>query len=281
MMSCGTKQSAGETSQQWRKVARVVGVLGFFSVSAVACFPKMAVQAPNLTRPAPPPSHPAATSTEWSAAEARAKTEASKSGATKFDAPLHLVLVPNGTYVLGPAPGATQTVNLDAGNCYTVGMAWSFPKAALATIKYNDGTNPKDVDIGSVLQASSGSLAFCLDKPTTATVTLVATDPGGLPLPGELLEYAVVVGSRKEAPAEAAARRQKQSQDDAAKLEALRVGRAQGRVTLCKECDTEYRRCQVLSGDRCERRYYECSQRDARTDFHHVDGDKPCGDPPR
>jgi hypothetical protein len=114
-------------------------------------------------------------------------------------------------------------------------------------------------------------------------------------------EYALAVGSHKEAAADTEARRLDEGKRATlaqatmdANVANARARDESNRASRCKRCDEDYRACQVAASFRrshprpgvsvdqsCESRFTLCAHNNSYGDAQRHADDRPCGDPPR
>lgn len=238
------------------------------------------------------PSHPPATPAEWSAAEANAADVSTKAGAKQVDKPLH---------VTGQGAFVQQRIAVVGGACYDVGIGWAFSAKLHATVMFENNENTQIAGHSETLTAPAGVLKFCADKSGAAVLTLSALSKDGAMAASERLEYAVAVGSHKEAGGDAEARRLDEGKRATlaqatmdANVANARARDEANRASRCKRCDEDYRACQVDASFRrrhptpgmsvnrsCESKFTLCSHNNSYVDAQRHAGDRPCGDPPR
>lgn len=196
------------------------------------------------------PTHPPATPEAWARSDAAATEAARARGATDLAAPARVSAV---------GPRAEHVFSVEKGRCYAVGVGWSFPAKAMISVALEPaepGGPPPNASFRRVGEPSVAGPSFvqeiCVDAPGKATVGLSALTPAGFLAPKERLEFAVVVGSRTEAGAEAEARRVREAgvargiqADQAANVAAAKAREDRARLERCRECDDAYRLCQV------------------------------------
>ena len=218
------------------------------------------------------PSHPPATAAQWAHDEQVAHDLARDAGASSFGAPIR---------INARGPVAMQHIDVLGGHCYHFGVAWSFDAMLSFGVSYDDGTNQSLAGKNQRFQGSSGSLEFCADRKGGATLTFGAVPRSGAMVNGELLEYAVAVGSSIESNGARVARHtleRKQAQtakEQQAALDALgKQHDADALERRCRDCHRTYEQCS--SGD-CRRDFFVCSN---ENDFSKADGStRPCGAP--
>ncbi|HSO34418.1 MAG TPA: hypothetical protein VLT33_17910 [Labilithrix sp.] len=238
------------------------------------------------------PSHPPATPAQWTSAEANAASAATKAGAQQLEKPAHAT---------GQGAFLQQRVAVVGGNCYEVGIAWEFPSQLHATVMFENMENTQLGGHAEKLAPPSGVLPFCADRSGTAVLTLSALTTSGAMAASERLEYALVVGSHKEAAADTELRRKSEGQRAVAAQATIdsnvanaRAREESDRASRCKRCDEDFRACQVDASYRrshprpgvsvsqsCESKFTLCSHGNSYADAQRRGGDKPCGDPPR
>lgn len=262
------------------------------SCAPMAPGPMTPVQSMAMAPGMQAPSHPPATPPEWLAADANAAAAATKAGAQQIDPPLHAT---------GQGAFLQRRVAVEGGTCYEIGIGWAFASRLHATVMFENKENTQIGGHSETLAPPSGVLKFCADKSGAAVLTLSALTRDGAMAVSERLEYALVVGSRKEAAADAEARRQ----DETGRASAARatmdanVANARARdesdrTSRCRRCDEDYRACQVDASyqrshpkrgvtvsQSCESKFALCSHGGSYVDAQRHAGDRPCGDPPR
>jgi len=247
------------------------------------------------------PSHGPATAAEWSRSEEAATALVRQRGATEVAPAVRLA-------VTGFA--AEHTFPVEGGHCYQVGMGWSFPSQSTISIGLTaaPGGPPPNASLAQVGENHAAGPAYahevCVDAPGTAHVNIHAITPQGAIAPRELLEYALVVGSRAEDAAAATARRERESKTaDAAhayysaNIAAAKARQAADRRQSCQVCDDDFRLCQlgraanrhtprrgVTVNASCEHQFMRCSQDIAMRAPGRDAAEAPagvCGAPPR
>ena len=238
------------------------------------------------------PSHPPATPAQWSGAEANAASAATKAGGQQLDKPVHAT---------GQGAFLQQRVAVVGGTCYEIGIAWEFASKLHASVTFENMENTQLGGHAENLAPPSGVLPFCADRSGTAVITLSALTTSGAMAASERLEYALVVGSHKEAAADTELRRTSERQRAVAAKATIdanvanaRAREESDRASRCKRCDEDYRACQVDASfgrshprpgvsvsQSCDSRFTLCSHGGSYSVAQRHASDKPCGDPPR
>jgi len=193
------------------------------------------------------PQQKANTDAQWAELEQQAAAKAREAGATE----------------IGPAARLGKTgfnveheIPVEGGHCYDAAIAWSSGWKTAGSVMFvaaEGGKSPNENLAGKNLNldAPAALVSFCADNPGTAKLSLSGIGNNGAILNNELLEYAVVVGARKETPEQTKARRE-------AEAEAAKAGRARIEQNLY---DAEMRQYgQAVAGGclRCRKLYKNC-----------------------
>jgi hypothetical protein len=236
------------------------------------------------------PSHPPATPAQWSSAEASAAAASTKAGGRELAKPIHAI--GQGAFLQARFP-------VEGGTCYEVGIGWEFASKLHATVMFENQENTQLGGHSETLAPPAGVLKYCADKSGSANLTLSALTTSGVMAASERLEYALVVGSHKEAAADTDVRRKDETQRAAsaqatidANVANARAREEGDRASRCKRCDEDYRACQVDVSFRrahprpgvsvnqsCESKFTTCAQGGSFTSA--ARRERPCGDPPR
>lgn len=225
-------------------------------LTLVACLPQpvtysAASQQEAMAQAMGKPSHPPTTAEQWSAAETDAKQSASAADQLEsFEAPVRLTV---------QGMNAEHRFKVQGGKCYAAGLGWAFGAETMASVYFQarpDG-QPVNDSVGGAngrLKPHTGVLTFCADRDGEAVLYVSALKPDGSAAMNELLEYAVVIGSRTETAAAAAQRRQVDAERGAtakARIEQnIADAKARDAANLarrCRECRENFRLCQVQS----------------------------------
>ncbi len=258
-------------------VARSILVAAAGSVVAAfaACSPMAMFSTPGagVATSSSGPSHAPATEAQWTAAEGRAHDLAKLAGAAAFAPPMR---------VAERGVVATRHIDMAAGHCYHIGVAWSFDAALSFGVSFDNGTDASLGGFQRRFSGSDGSIDVCADKTGGATLTFGSVPRSGAMVNGELLEYAVVVGSSVETRGARVARRAlevKQGREAHETEVAQEHLAAQAKVDdekrLCHECHERFEMCS--SGD-CRRDFFVCSNGNDYGKADDVDS-RPCGTP--
>jgi len=220
------------------------------------------------------PSHPPTTEAQWSTAEAAAAGAALGAGAERVDPPIRVA--ETGAF-------AARHVPVEGGRCYRVGIAWAFDEALSNSVNFGPGTNLSLRGESHRIEAPSGVVSFCADKAGTVDLTFSAVPRAGFLSTGELLEYAVVVGSSKESdPARAARRKLEAGQAQNAREVAVeqeaaeKAHDADRHQRMCHDCLESYRRCHSGS---CRHDFDFCAHDRSYVDLAQHPDTLPCGSP--
>jgi hypothetical protein len=236
------------------------------------------------------PSHAPTTAAQWSALDQSAAATARSSGASDVSPAIHMTA--RGYMV-------EQSINLEGGRCYTASLAWGFGRNAMVSVGMEPDSNGQRAnDQWSVhpyrLSAPGGVAPFCTDRAGKARFTITAITPEGTMANNELLEYALVLGSRTESVADAETRRQNERALVAAgeaQMEAnVAASRARDAANLarrCSQCRQEFHDCEIdmavrrhnglthASDAQCGSAYRACAQGGIETRLDEA----PCGVP--
>lgn len=193
------------------------------------------------------PQQKANTDEQWAALEKSAEGKAHEGGATEVAAAVRLSKT--GFNVEHP-------IAVKGGFCYDVGITWGSSwktSGAVMFVTPEGGKSPNE-NLGGKnlsLEAPGGLISFCADNPGTANLSLSGVGTNGAILNNELLEYAVVVGARKEAPEQTVARRK-------AEAEAAEEGRARIETNLYDAELRQYGGAVAGGCMRCRKQYKNC-----------------------
>ncbi len=219
-------------------------------------------------------SHAPTTDEQWSTAEAAAAAAARGAGADRLDPVIRVA--ETGAF-------AARHVAVEGGRCYRVGVAWAFDQALNTSVSYGPGTNLSLQGESHRIEAPAGVLAFCADKAGAVDLTFSAIPRGGFLSTGELLEYAVVVGSAREPDAARAARRKLEATKAQSSREASAASEAQSKIDdadrhqrMCHDCRARYRSC---SSGSCRRDFDLCAQNGSYVELSKNPDAQPCGAP--
>ncbi|HEX6766306.1 MAG TPA: hypothetical protein VF103_12530 [Polyangiaceae bacterium] len=246
------------------------------------------------------PSHSPASPTDWARLETQATSFASKDGARPEGQPTRLQKT---------GFSAEQRFAVEAGHCYTLGVAWAFHRKATGSIAFENGADGKPINdtIGGrnfKLDPPGGSATFCPDRAGNVLVSVMVVDESGAVAQNELLEFALSLGAKPESESEATARRERE-RAEAGRAEATmaknikeseareeRNRQLDARLVRerCPGCQDTDRSCQVGRAatpktgvsygpdQSCEVAYHECQWGDGVTAANHR-GEYPCGAP--
>lgn len=228
----------------------------------------------GTTPAAPRPSHPPATEAQWVAAEGQATLAAKRAGGEQLAAP---VRIRERGFL------SKHHVAVAAGRCYHAAIAWSFDAELETSLSFDPGTNQSLAGASRRFEAPGGTVDFCADHDGGATIGLTAISRAGMLASAELLEYAVVVGSAKEAVAARTARRaseakqarQARESEEASQRLGAQIDRDRA-SRKCHDCYTSYSLCRA--GD-CRRAFDLCAHDNSYTDLAEHPENKPCGTP--
>lgn len=193
------------------------------------------------------PQQKANTEEQWLALEKMADSKAREGGATEVGAAVRLANT--GFMVEHP-------MEVQGGHCYDVGIAWGSgwtTSGAVMFVAAPGGKSP-NASLGGKnirLESSGGVVSFCVDNPGKANLNLSGLGNNGAILNNERLEYVVVVGSRVEAPEQAAIRRK-------AEAEAAEEGRARIETNLYDAENRQYGPAVAGGCMRCRKQYRNC-----------------------
>jgi hypothetical protein len=248
--------------------------------------------------PATTPDHAANSPAQWAALESQARNNAAASGGT----PAHA------KRLIATGMEAVESFSVKAGNCYAVALVWSFGGAAHLTLGYAqpDGKSINDQSGGQSkkITVDAPAVSACADHDGALNVRVSALDASGALVTSSLLEYAVAISEKPEAPEAAAARRSGEAQRVGAEVERREQNvaaaaaehakdariEAQLVQNRCGGCVDKLTRCRVVRAGRpktgvtygadtsCERDYHACQWGDGVTAFKHP-GEYPCGNP--
>ena len=184
---------------------------------------------------------------EWARADADAAAAAQASGATQLSQPLHLSQ---------QGYAAEQRVQLEGGKCYALGVGWTWGGTARVSVMFerdaqgrgaNDQLGGRNGEL-----AGPGVVQFCADHDGVANVSVSALSAERVMLTNELLEYSLVLGSRRESPAEASQRRVAEAGSAAASQAQMDANVAaaeerdrRNRQARCSECEEDRTACRV------------------------------------
>ena len=233
------------------------------------------------------PTHPPTTPEQWSALEQAARGRVEKAGMESIGAPQRLI--ETGFMV--------QTeIELAENTCYEAGLAWSWADKAHVSINYQpgpDGSMPNDqlAGTGGKLEGGIGTVRFCSDHAGKANLTVSSVGSSGAISNNELLEYALVVGSKAETEEETIARREDEAQRGAAadaqikaNIAAAEERERQRMARVCRDCEDALILCRSnraagarQSGNSCELDYQLCPFNGSRFEFDRADDKAPCG----
>jgi len=193
------------------------------------------------------PQQKANTDEQWAALEKAADGKAREGGATEVRAAVRLSKT--GFNVEHP-------MEVKAGYCYDVGIAWgsSWKTSGAVMFVAPPGGKSPNANLGGKnisFDAPSGLVTFCVDNPGTANLSLSGLGNNGAILNNELLEYAVVIGTRQEAPEQATARRK-------AEAAAAEEGRARIETNLYDAEMRQYGAAIAGGCMRCRKQYKNC-----------------------
>lgn len=196
----------------------------------------------------------------------------------------------------------THPLELASGTCYEAGLAWGFSGQAHVTISYQpgeDGLMPNDhlASTGGRLEGGLGSVRFCSDHDGTANLSISSLGPSGAITNNELLEYALVLGSKQETSEEMETRRADEAKrasiagaQIAANIAAAEERERQRMAQMCRDCGDLYIKCRadraagstgsgVTVRNSCELDFQLCPFRGSKFEYDRAKEKAPCGAP--
>jgi hypothetical protein len=231
---------------------------------------------------------------DWATVETRARDLATANGHLVEETPIDLQ-----GFV------AESSMSVEGGKCYTVALAWPGPNAIQLGVGFQPGPSGRPVSEAFAsrsrrVEAPGGSFEFCADNGGSVNLTVSSIAPTGAIDVNASGRYALALAVRGESGGETAARQQGEAGQAAAtqawmdgNVRAAEERRARDQAQRCRQCDEDYRLCQVGSAARrqhprpgvtvstsCDVQYRECG-------FPHraaalsAASEWPCGRPPR
>lgn len=269
-------------------------VASILLVLSAACFGG-AGASPSATPGIPNqgPTHPPTTAEQWASLEQAALDRVEQRGVKEIGSAQRLM--ETGFFVAHPLELAPST-------CYEAGLAWGFSGQAHVTVSYQpgaDGLMPNDhlASTGGKLESGLGSVRFCSDHEGTANLTISSVGPSGAITNNELLEYALVIGSKEETPEESETRRADEAKRASiagaqieANIAAARERERQQMARTCRDCGDQYIKCRadraagttgsgVTVRNSCELDFQLCPFGGSRFNFDRAENKTPCGEP--
>jgi hypothetical protein len=262
-----------------------------------ACF-NLGPSAPPTYAPPPVqgPSHPPTSAEQWVELEARA-TQAARAAGFRHLQPA-AQLKATGFMVEHKATVA-------GGHCYLASLAWAFPLTASFSVGFQRGADGRSANDAfavrsAKLAAPGGVFEYCADRDGDVSLTVTAITAQGTIANNELLEYALVIGKRREGADAATARRQAEAgkaqatrQWMDANVAAAKERERRDQESRCRQCREDFRLCQVQAADRrrhprpgvtfstsCESQFRECGF-GTKSDAYRRRGEWPCGAAPQ
>jgi hypothetical protein len=265
----------------------MIAIATLLAAVTAACVDSPASSTTNVPgMPAMGPTHPPTTPQQWEALERAAQGRVEQAGMDEVGQPQRLI---NTGFMV------EHDVALAEKTCYEAGLAWSFSGKAHVAISYQpgaDGAMPNDqlAGTGDSLEGGAGTVRFCSDHAGAAKLTISSVGPSGAITNNELLEYALVLGSKAETEEETIARREDEAQRGAAadaqikaNIAAAEERERQRMAGVCRECEDAFILCRSnraagasSSGNSCELDYQLCPFRGMRYEYERADDKTPC-----